>query len=424
MPLQDFTPQLRTRLNRMERAVGWFVTLALLLLLASFISYLYHAAQKKGWFKIKAPFVTYVKSADGINPGDPVSMMGFPVGTVISVDPPPPRVPQDVKVVFEIIEPYYQYIWTEGSYVKVNSSGLLGRELEVARATNGFSLCTTRDVQEFTPAELAKKLAEEPGRWRLFQNLRDSQSNLVLRCYAKFAITNADHTVQVDTNLFNQLLALNPPTVCVADVLVKRHRIASTWDRQQERYVPFTGEPVYLAMDETPALTERLDQIVAQVQSALPGILALTNRINRVLDNTADVTSNLNTTIVSTKPMMTNLTAVTGILRSPGGLGTWVLNTNGQAQVSLALTNLSTLLAHTDTNLDDISQDIALTLIHLGNITSNLDTQVADNPTAMSNVVKTIADTDDLIQGLKRHWLLRSAFKTKKTNAPPVKPSP
>ena len=27
---------------------------------------------------------------------------------------------------------------------------------------------------------------------------------------------------------------------------------------------------------------------------------------------------------------------------------------------------------------------------------------------------------DELVQGLKRHWLLRSAFKTKPTNAPPA----
>jgi glycerol-3-phosphate acyltransferase PlsY len=34
MALQDLTPQLRTRLNRMERAVGWFVLLAAVLLIA------------------------------------------------------------------------------------------------------------------------------------------------------------------------------------------------------------------------------------------------------------------------------------------------------------------------------------------------------------------------------------------------------
>ena len=33
MALQDLTPQLRTRLNRMERAVRWFVIVAAVLLL-------------------------------------------------------------------------------------------------------------------------------------------------------------------------------------------------------------------------------------------------------------------------------------------------------------------------------------------------------------------------------------------------------
>ena len=34
-----------------------------------------------------------------------------------------------------------------------------------------------------------------------------------------------------------------------------------------------------------------------------------------------------------------------------------------------------------------------------------------------------VTDSDDFVQGLKRHWLLRSAFKVKATNAPPVAPS-
>jgi len=39
----------------------------------------------------------------------------------------------------------------------------------------------------------------------------------------------------------------------------------------------------------------------------------------------------------------------------------------------------------------------------------------------LGTIGKTIADADDLVQGLKRHWLLRSAFKKEKTNAPPAK---
>ena len=48
MALQDLTPQLRTRLNRMERVVGWFVLLATLLLLFGFGYYLYKTAERKG----------------------------------------------------------------------------------------------------------------------------------------------------------------------------------------------------------------------------------------------------------------------------------------------------------------------------------------------------------------------------------------
>ncbi len=80
MALQDLTPQLRTRLSRMERAVGWFVFLATALLLFGFGYYIYHTAERKGWFKIKAPFFTYVQSSAGLNVGDPVYMMGFAVG--------------------------------------------------------------------------------------------------------------------------------------------------------------------------------------------------------------------------------------------------------------------------------------------------------------------------------------------------------
>jgi hypothetical protein len=53
MALQDLTPQLRTRLSRMERAVGWFVFLATALLLFGFGYYIYNVAESKGWFKIK-----------------------------------------------------------------------------------------------------------------------------------------------------------------------------------------------------------------------------------------------------------------------------------------------------------------------------------------------------------------------------------
>src|SRR5438309_8481306 len=90
MALQDLTPQLRTRLGRMERAVGIFVGLAAVLLLSGFFYYLYHTAVRKGWFLKKVPYYGYVQNASGLKPGDPVKLMGFDVGEITEVTPMPP----------------------------------------------------------------------------------------------------------------------------------------------------------------------------------------------------------------------------------------------------------------------------------------------------------------------------------------------
>ena len=65
MPVQDLTPQLRTRLSRVERAVGIFVSVATLLLLAGVGYYVYHTGQHKGWWTFKARYHTFVESGAG-----------------------------------------------------------------------------------------------------------------------------------------------------------------------------------------------------------------------------------------------------------------------------------------------------------------------------------------------------------------------
>ncbi|HXA44763.1 MAG TPA: MlaD family protein, partial [Candidatus Angelobacter sp.] len=129
MALQDLTPQLRTRLSRMERTVGWFVFLATALLLFGFGYYLYHTAENKGWFKIKVQFHTYVQSSAGLSVGDKVFMMGFPVGEITMIKAMPPRDLHNVRIEFQIVDPYFRYIWTGGSVVKVNAASFLGRQL-------------------------------------------------------------------------------------------------------------------------------------------------------------------------------------------------------------------------------------------------------------------------------------------------------
>ena len=66
MALQDLTPQLRTRLSRMERAVGWFAGPAVVLRTAGFVYPVYSTPESKVRFKTKASF----RKTDAL-PGNP-----------------------------------------------------------------------------------------------------------------------------------------------------------------------------------------------------------------------------------------------------------------------------------------------------------------------------------------------------------------
>ncbi|HSY18543.1 MAG TPA: MlaD family protein [Candidatus Acidoferrales bacterium] len=408
MPLQDLTPQLRTRLNKMERAVGWFVFLATALLLFGFGYYIYHTAERKGWFKIKAPFFTFVQSSSGLNVGDDVVMMGFAVGKITSVEPQKPFEPHNVKVQFEITEPYFRYLWTGGTYVKVNAADFLGkRQLEVTRATNGYALVVTQPVSVFTNLEdLKQKVITQPGEWQLSQDVFDENTNLIFHAYDTLTESN----LQV-------IVALKPEALYAYDNKEKSYdHIVASWHKRNHRYENFTpnSDDAYLHAMETAPIGDQLQGMVTQVQNALPGFLSLTNKLNLILDNAANATSNLNTTLAATQPLVTNLTFISGELRDPGSPLIWALGAEGNGQVQGVLTNLNGLLVNTDTNLGAL-------LFNLADLTGGLNAQVQSNSNMLGGIAKTVGDTDDLVQGLKRHWLLRSAFKTPVTNQPPTK---
>ena len=359
----------------MERAVGWFVFLATALLLFGFGYYIYHTAERKGWFVIKAKFHTYVQSSAGLNVGDPVVMMGFPVGQITLIHAMPPGDEHNVRVEFEIRDSYFRYIWRDGSFVKVNAADFLGkRQLEVTRGTNGPAICVTQPGAWKTIPELEQLVVTQTNRWQLYQDVLDNNSNLVFDVYTMLDKTN----LQVIKGM-----NLESNSVFAYDNKVKRKRIVASWHRKFHRYENFTSDSddAGLRAVESPAVTEQLQAVVAQVQQALPNIIALTNKITTVLDNTANAASNLSVAIIEARP---------------------------------ALTNASSILAHADTNVEAI-------LIHLSDITSNLNAQVQANTNLLGGISKAVTDADDLVQGLKRHWLLRSAFKHKATNAPPAK---
>jgi ABC-type transporter Mla subunit MlaD len=388
----------------MEKNVGWFVFLATALLLLGFGYYIYNTAESRGWFKIKAVFHTYVDSSEGLNVGDKVNMMGFSVGEITLIHAMPPRDKHNVRIEFEIVEPYFRYIWTGGSVVKINAASFLGRQLEVTRATNGYAICVTQPITVFSNLdELAQEVSTQPGHWQLAQDVFDENSNLVFKAYDF-----------LDAASLQAIARLRPESLTAYNNTERdKHRVVASWHPRTHRYESFTpdDETAWLKASESPAVSDQLQAMLAQVQNALPGIFALTNKVGEVLDNAAKATSNLNVTIAAVPPILKDANAITSQLREPGGPLLWALGTNGDQQMQTTLTNVSSLLADTDTNLDRITRQTGLTLDNVADITSNLNAQVQADSNMLFGISTMVSDSDDFVQGLKRHWLLRCAFK-------------
>lgn len=334
MALQDLTPQLRTRLKRIEKIVGIFVTVALLLVVAGFVYFLYHRAETKGWFVPKVKYHTYVQTAQGLNLGDSILLMGFKVGEITTIEAQPPGSYYAVFVGFEIKRPYYGYIWTD-SKIRIAPSGLLGsRQLEITKGYDGMP------------------------------------------------------TVEAD------------------------HKNRPTHVRVGSDMVGIEKAPhgVFMSPDEAPTLTERAEKLVAQAEAALPNLLSVTNRVNAVLDHTAQLTSNAasltahaDVLVTGAQPIVTNLAAITANLSKPkGSFGEWALPAETQALLNTNLASLN------------------LTLQNVASITSNLHWQVQQNDQMLTEISRLVIETDDLMQGLKRHWLLKGAFEPDKETTEPM----
>jgi ABC-type transporter Mla subunit MlaD len=357
MALQDLTPQLRTRMSRVERLVGLFVVLAGLLMIAGFAYYLVHAGKKRGWFVRKVPYWCYTSDAVGLKLGDPVRLLGRDVGRIIKLettDPNPWAVQNhwNVFVKFEVWDPYFRYILTD-SKVRVVSADFFGaRLLEITPGDQNVGAITVT----------------APPRWEDTQVLNPK-----------------------DTNSYIALGKVNE----------------GVWIQNVE---------------ELPAVAARAESIVLMLAEAFP---RLTNQISQVLAHASDATSNANLALVDLKPVLTNLqTLATRLSTEQGVIGNMLLssNLNGQVEQNLAamsgtLTNTTALIRTSEIQLQDLTRRIGMTLDSVALVTSNLSAQVAANGLFLGEVSSLVVDADHMVQGLKTHWLLRSAFQGQ-TNAP------
>ena len=162
------------------------------------------------------------------------------------------------------------------------------------------------------------------------------------------------------------------------------------------------------------------------MRTALPGILGLTNQLALTLSNANVAILKANTLLGEARPILGDVKMISSNLTNPhGSLGEWIMptNINGQLAYTLwaagaTLTNSGALVTNLDATVAKLSVSLDETIRNLATLTSNLNAQVGFNTNILSQVSSAVVSADQLMQGLQKHWLLRSAFKKKTTNAP------
>jgi len=412
MALQDLTPQLRTRLSRMERAVGWFVFIAILLLGFGFVYYVYDTAERKGWFLLKAHYFTFAQTATGLKVGDPVMMMGFAAGSITAIKPmPAEQFTYNVYVEFELKDPNYGYMWSEGSRAKIATADFLGkRVLEVTKGTGGYPTYIFFPLLMVNTAQITH--LPDATNWLCGEEVPDPNS------------TNLLAKPLQPLSKVSEIIAAGYKTLVLLNTNSPQKKFTAKWNEKENRYDEFrpTSKPYYLHEEESPAISEQLQRMVTEVEQALPNVFNLTNVLSVVLSNSATLTSNLNMVALAAQPALSNVTAATAHLDQPGSLGEWLIPTNVNYQLEGAVSNASLTLLSANTNLTAVAENLNRTLDNVAGITSNLNQQVQANSNMLSSISETVTHADEFVQGLKKHWLFRHLFKPSATNAPAAKP--
>ncbi len=415
MAFQDLTPELRTRLSRVERLVGLFVAVAIVLLVAGLTYYIYRLGARKGWFVRKLPYFTFVNNAAGLRVGDPVRLMGFDIGEITEITAQPPFDYFDVYVAFVVREEYVGYVWDDSRAIVASSDFLGKRAIEVTKGTNGPPTYLFHQLQ-YLPIADALALPS-PTNYFLGRSVYDSSG----------ATRLAKAYDRLDRAPLQRLAEQGMTNIEVFEKTVRTKWPAGIWDYKAGFYRPFDhviDKGFFLPPLEAPALAARLEKVADTVEASLPGILAITNRLNRVLDKAGETAANAEELLQDLRPVLANLTVVTANLTNgQGSLGDWILGPEMRRQISETIQSANDLLTHSGSQIEITSSNLTSVLLNLASVTSNLNAQVAANTNILTEISSAVRNADDLMQGLKRHWLLRSAFKEKKpANPQPAKP--
>lgn len=366
--MQDLTPQIRTRLRRVEWLVLAFLIGTGLLFLSALGWWIKTTGDARGWFVIEVPYYTYLENAGAIREGTPVKMMGFTIGKVESVttaeDNSFNRLNKfNVFVHFLVREPYYGYIHTD-SKCRLGGTGvdlLGGSWLELTRA-EGEGIPTVQSSNSVTSV-LSDQFAYKPD--------------------------SAERT--------NKYLVYRP---------IKRK-----------------DSGYFMKTETSISLMDNAESAVATVQAALPG---LTNALAGILTNVHALTAELRPAL--NKPGgLGELLVPPNLLR---GLEITLEDLHRtQANLQPVITNANgtlVLAQETSAQLKPLFIEVQGAVSNVQALMMSLQSQVVStnllgNVSRLADKAALLADTTDTL--MRRHWLFRSAFKTNESTGE-LKPIP
>lgn len=384
MALQDLTPQLRTRLRKVEWFVVLFLGGTLLLMITSLAWFIKKTGDTRGWWVTEVPYYTYLPNASGIKVGSPVQMMGFKVGQVTKIEAVDLSELRNwgyygghpVFVGFNVREPYPGYI-TSDSKLKLAGFPIEiagGVTLEVTVGSSEGLLTTTNGNGHL--GVLSDKIAYD---------VLENRLNTNLQVYAHYTPLN-----ETKKGFF---LRLDDSDTMMAQV----QRILG-----------------------------KLDGISGSVHDAMPG---LTNELQQTLGNVRELTESLKPALANPGGIGKLLLPTNLVARfdQPGGIGELVIPTNLNTELVGTLSAVRTNLPGTLSNVNQRMTDLGPLLTNLTTGTARLGPLMTNADEALGSVksntvprVNSLLETlDSFVAGMKRHWLFRSAFKTTPTNAPP-----
>lgn len=411
--MQDLTPQLRTRLTRLERIVGAFVLLAIGLLVVGFLVYLSYVRESRGWFGSRVRYFTLAMSADGLKEGDPVKLLGKPVGEITRIETQKPEDFYAIYVEFDVRAPYYGYIWTD-SRAQISPTDWFGRRsLEVTKGSAGLPTYIDWEIKEYTLTE-ARTLPQRENH-RFADTIRRPNSSEML--------VRAHDYVNLESLL--KLKSAGILSVRLFNKAIQAGRVTAKWENKEalDSYVPYQpSDCLFILPTELPTLSEQISVLATNLAGGLHAMLSLTNELAAALTNTASLAARADAALVQAQPLISNLASISTQLREPNGsLGQWLLPTNVNSGLATMLTNANETLTNAtatliaaNTNLMALISQVDAPMRNLSLIMSNLNAQVQVNTNFVTQLSGLVVHLDGLVEGFKRHWFLRSAFKEKK----------